>query len=199
MGNPGHFRCGGSDPSRNQSFADFFKRLGRADHFPGGAVVAQVLGAGIEDDAHHFFFVRRFLGDHNIALAVEHPVDRPVLGHVAAVLREHVANFADDPVAIAGDHLHEHTHSAGAVALEHHFIERFTLELPGAALDGAFDIVVGHVLALGREDGCAQARIGVRVGAADAGGNGQLANNLGENFAALGVSRGLLMLDCGPL
>ena len=95
-------------------------------------------------------------------------------------------------------HLNQHAHAAWAVALEHHFVERFAFELPCAAQDRAFDIVIGHVFVLGGADCGAQARVGDGIAAAGARSDGELADNLGEDFATLGVRSRLLMLDRGP-
>ena len=170
-------------PAAVKRFADLLHGLGRRDHFPRRAIVAQILSAGVEHDAHHLVFVGLLFGNADVALAVEHPADGAVFGHVSAVLGEQVADFAHDAIAVVGHHLHQHSYATRPVALEHHFVESFAFERPGAALNGALDIVVGHVLALGREDGGAQARIGIRIGASYARGNGQFSNDLGENLA----------------
>ena len=63
---------------------------------------------------------------------------------------------------------------------------------------GALDIVVGHVFIFGGEDRGAQARVGIRIAAAHSRGNGDFANQFGEDAAALGVGSRFFMLNCGP-
>ena len=61
----------------------------------------------------------------------------------------HVADFADDAVAIGGDYLDEHAHAARTVALEIHLFVLLAFQLPGAPRNCAFDVVAGHILVLG--------------------------------------------------
>ena len=114
-------------------------------------------------------------------------------------MREEVADLGDGAVAVVGRALDQDRDAAGAVALEHELLVGGALELAGALLDGALDVVGGHVGALGLVDRGAQARVGVGVAAADAGGDRHLADELGEELAALGVERALLVLDRVPL
>ena len=159
----------------------------------------KIFGARVENDAHDLVFVGGGFGDDDVALAAEHPSDRAGFGHVAAVLGHDVANFADRAIAVAGDHGDEYANAAGAVAFKHGFFELLALEAARTAEHGALDVVVGHVFVLRGGDGGAKARVGIRVSAAVAGGDGQLADDFGEGFAALGVGSSLLVLDCGPL
>ncbi len=146
----------------------------------------------------HLVFAGRFFGDDDFALAAEHPSDGAGFGHVAAVLAHHVAHFADGAIAIGGDDLNQHADAARAVAFESDFFVLLAFELPGAAENGALDVVVGHVLVLGRKNGGAQAGIGIRVAAADARSDGDFANQSREDAATLGVRCRLLVFNRGP-
>jgi hypothetical protein len=63
------------------------------------------------------------------------------------------------------NYLDDHAHAARAVALEVHFFVLLAFELPGAASDGALDVVIRHVFVLGRGNGGAQAGVRIRVAA----------------------------------
>ena len=95
--------------------------------------------------------------------------------------------------------LDQHGDAARAVALVDDLFVDLALELAGALLDGAVDVVVGHAVGPRLEDGGAQARVGLRIAAAEAGRDGDLLEELGEQLAAAGVGRRLLVLDRAPL
>src|SRR5206468_10797118 len=102
-------------------------------------------------------------------------------------------------VRVGGRRLDEARRSAGAVALVGVLLVDDPLQLAGALLDGALDVVLRHVLGLGGVDGGAEAGIAGGVAAALLGGDGDLADHLGEGGAALLVRDGLLPLDLFPL
>jgi len=64
---------------------------------------------------------------------------------------------------------------------------------------GAIDRVVGHVAGLSVQNGFAQTRVGIRVTATRARRHGNFLDEFGEEFAALGVSCTLLVLNRVPL
>src|ERR1700761_1178565 len=108
-----------------------------------------------------------------------------------------MAHLAHRAVAIVGRGLDQQRDAARTVALEGDlFIERAG-QLTGAALDGALDVVLRHVLRLGCEDRRAQPRITVRV-AAPACRHADFLDQAGEDLAALRVQRAFFVLDCGP-
>src|SRR5690606_2859769 len=106
---------------------------------------------------------------------------------VAAVPAEGVADLGHGAVGIVGGGLDEDGGAAGAVALVGELLVAAALELARALLDGAVDVLVGHVDGLGRVDGRAKTRVAVRVTAAGLGGDGDLADDLGPGGGALGV------------
>ena len=172
--------------------------VGGGEHLPSGAVVAEVFGTSLEHDGEQLVFAGGGLGDGDGAVLFEHPGHAAGLAHVAVVLGHHVADLTDGAVAVVGGDVHEDGDAAGAVALQGELFIDDAGELAGAALDGALDVVGGHVLRLGGEHGAAQAGIGVGVAAAGAGGDGNFLDQAGEGFAALGVGGRLFMLDRGP-
>ena len=87
--------------------------------------------------------------------------------------------------------------SARSIALVCKLIECRIPELPASLLDGAVDIVLGHVLGLGLEDRCPEACIPFRIRAA-LGCYGDFLDELRELLSALCVSDSLLVLDCCP-
>src|SRR5580700_388605 len=117
---------------------------------------------------------------------------------VSAMFRKHMANFAHDSIAVTGHHLNQQAHAARTVTFKRHLIQGLAFQIAGAALNRAFDIVVGHVFALGRQNGCSQARISIRISSAGTGRDGQFANYLSENLATAGVRGRLLMFNCCP-
>ncbi len=89
-------------------------------------------------------------------------------------------------------------YAAGAVALVGDLLVGDAFEFAGAALDGAFDVVGGHVLGFGGGDSSAEAGVAVGVSSALFGGDGDFLDEAGEDLAAFGVKRALFMLDCRP-
>ena len=169
------------------------------DDFPVVAVVAQVVGAGVERRGHQRLFVDLRLLDDDVALALEHPGHAVLGAEVAPVLAEHVADLADGAVAVVGDRLDDHRGAAGAVALVGDFLVADARFLTRAATDRSRDVVVGHVRRLGIGDDGAEPRVHPGVAAADAGGDGQFLDDAREDLAALGVEGALLVLDGVPL
>src|ERR1700741_3536811 len=171
---------------------------GFGEDFPVVAIVAEVFAAGLKHDGHEVIFLGSGFRDYDVTFFVEHPGDGAGLRHIAIVLAEHVTDFTDGAVAIVGIDLGKDGDSARAVALEREFLVGRAGQLAGAALDGALDVVGGHVLALGGEDGGAQTRIAVGIAATVFGGNADFLDQASKNLAALGIERALLVLDCGP-
>ena len=120
------------------------------------------------------------------------------LAEVSAVLRECVTDLADGAVFVVGEDVDDEGDAAGAVALVSDLFVADAFELAGSALDGAFDVVGGHVLSFGGGDGAAQAGVAVGIAAAGFGGDGDFLDEAGKDFAAFGVCGALFMLDCRP-
>ena len=76
---------------------------------------------------------------------------------------------------------------------------RLPFEFPGATLDSALCVFLGHIGAAGLIQDQAQAKVGVWVRSTFSSSNGQFVAYLGEQLAALGISSALGALDSGPL
>ncbi len=87
----------------------------------------------------------------------------------------------------------------GTVALERDLLVGRPFELARALLDGSLDVVGGHVGRLRVVEDAAQPRVRGRITATDSGRDGDLADELREELAALGVDGALLVLDRMPL
>src|SRR5690606_39460256 len=72
-------------------------------------------------------------------------------------------------------------------------------DLAGAALDGALDVVLRHVLRLRLVDGEGEAGVHLGVAAALAGRDHEVAREAGPHLRAPRVGDALLPLDLGPL
>src|SRR6185369_14807130 len=154
-------------------------------------------GAGFENDAHQIVFLGGSFGNDDVALFVKHPGDRAGFRHVAAVFAEGVADFTDRAVAIVGIDIEQDRHPAGAVALERELFVGSTGQFTRAAKNGPLGVAGRKVLSLGRQDGAAQAWVGIGI-AAILGGNRNFLDQAGENLASLGVQSAFFMLDCRP-
>src|SRR6266496_4069721 len=180
-----------------QRFVHGVKLVRRRGDHEDVALAVHVLGAGVERRFHGHVFVG-FPVHYDLPLAVEHPRDRIGGAEVAAVAREHVADFGDGAVGVVGGRLDQDRRAARAIPLVHHFLVRDPLELAGPLLDGALDVVPRHVLGFGGVDGGAEAGVAGRVAAPLLRGDRDLADDFGEGGAALLIGDGLLPLDLLP-
>src|SRR5262249_50411375 len=89
--------------------------------------------------------------------------------------------------------------AAGAVALVGDLFELLTLEVAGAALDGAFDVVLGHGDFAGLVDGIAELEVHGGIAAAVPRRDDDRPAQLAPQLAALGVDGSLFMLDRRPM
>jgi hypothetical protein len=115
------------------------------------------------------------------------------------VAAERVADFGHGPVGVVGGGFDDEGHATGAIALVGHLFIGGAFELAGALLDGALDVVVGHVDRAGGVHRQAQARIPGRITAAGPRGDGDLADDLGPGRGAALVGHRFLALDLLPL
>src|ERR1700728_5337754 len=109
-----------------------------------------------------------------------------------------MADFADRAVAVVGVDVEQNGDAAGPVPFEGEFLVCGAGQFAGPALDGPLDIVGRHVFSLGRDDRTTQAGIGIRIAAAVLRSDADFLDETGEDLAALGVERALLVLNCGP-
>src|SRR5690606_37568685 len=120
------------------------------------------------------------------------------LPQVAAVLGECMPYLGHRAGAIVGHAIDNDRGAADAVAFVADFFIVGAISPARAALDGALDVVFGHVGVGGLIPGHAQPRIAVRVGAAGPRRDGDLTNDFGPELAPLGVLTTLAVLDIGP-
>src|SRR5262249_2494467 len=99
------------------------------------------------------------LGDHDVALLVKHPRNRPSFGHVAAVFAEDVANFADGTIAIVSVDVEHQSNTARTVTLKRELFIGRTGKFAGPALDRSLEVTGGHISGLGSSNRRAQPRI----------------------------------------
>ena len=141
------------------------------------------------------------LGDHDLALALEHVGNGTGGAQVAARMGECGAHVGSGAVAVVGQRLAEDGNAAGAVALVHDgLVVRGVLAGTEGLVDGGLDLVLGQGVALGLLN-CGGQRcvvVGVRV-ATLLGSNGDVARQLGEQRGALSVLRSLAMFRGCPL
>src|SRR5215469_41771 len=195
--NVGHTRRSWCDARLLDGFEHAFVsgRLGR--DFPVIAVVVEILSARLKNNVHQVVLFCSALGNDDVTLLVDHPGNGPGFSHVAAVFAEHVADFADGAVAIVGVDVQQNSDASRAVALERELFVGGAGQFAGAALDRPLDVVGGHVCRLGGGNRRTQARVALRI-TAIFGSNGYFLDETGENLAALGIERALLVLNCGP-
>ena len=79
-----------------------------------------------------------------------------------------MADFADGAIFVVGEDFDDDGDAAGAVALVGDLLVGDAFEFAGAALDGALDVVGGHVFGFGGGDGSAEAGVAVGVSSAAA-------------------------------
>src|SRR5690606_12265714 len=171
--------------------------LRRGDHVDRAIVRIHdhVVGTGLDRRLGHLLLVGTLVAEH--AQALEHEGDRALGAHVAAALGEGVSHVGHGAHAVVGQAVDDHGDAAGGVALVAHFLVLDAFELAGGLLDRALDHVLGHVRRQCLVHRRAQARVVVRIAPAGAGGDADLADQLGENLAALGIAGVLARFDRG--
>ena len=110
-----------------------------------------------------------------------------------------MADVAGGAVAVIGNGFHDHGHAAGGIAFVGDLLVIHIAQLARGLLDGAGNIVVGHIIGLGLGDNVAQLAVHIRIAAAFAHGDGNFAADLGEDLATGGVRLALLRLNVMPL
>ena len=110
----------------------------------------------------------------------------------------YLAHVAGGTVAVVGDGFHDHGHAAGRIAFVGDGFVVHIAQLAGSLLDGALDIIVGHVVALGLGDDVAQLGVAFGIAAAFAHGDGDFTADLGKDLAAGRVGLALLHCDIMP-
>ena len=160
------------------------------------AVLARhhIVGAGLDGGVQHGVGIRDLGLEFHQAHMVEHERDRAGFGEVAAALGEIGADVGGGAVAVVGHRLDDQRDAAGAVALVADLIVIIALAAD-RLVDGALDIVLGHVLGAGRQNGRAQARVHGRVGHPHLRRHRDFAGELGEHLRANRVHPALAVHD----
>ena len=111
-----------------------------------------------------------------------------------------MTNLGSGTLTVVGQSVHDYGHAAGAVALIGDGFEVLRAAGTQGLVDGALDVVVGHVDGLGLGDHGSQAGVVGRVAGAAAflDGNNDLLGDLGECGGTLGVSSALGLLNVMP-
>src|SRR5450759_764473 len=197
----GHGELRGDDlgAQSGQAFADLLEVIGLGLHLQLAVIDLDVAGAQLDHLQRQLLgILARRIGEDD-ALALEDPAHRTLLGDVAAVAREDAADLRGGAVAVVGEGIDHDRCPARTVALVAELLVLDATLLAGAALDGAVDVVGGHVDLAGLLDGEAETEVGGGVSPALLGRDRDLSRHLGEDGALLGVGGRLLVLDRRPL
>ena len=166
------------------------------------AVGGEVLRAAVQGVHHDGLLVQVALlvVDDDDALLVEAPADAAGGAQVPTVLVEEVADLGGGAVAVVGEGLHDDGHAAGTIALVDHLLEVLSAAGPQGLVDGALDVVIGHIGGLGLGDNGGQAGVvgGIAAAAALLHRHNDLLGDFGEGRGALGVRRTLGLLNIMP-
>src|SRR5438270_12543121 len=108
-----------------------------------------------------------------------------------------MADFADRAIAIVSVDVEQDSDPTWAIALEGELLIIHSGQFARAALNGALDVVGGHVFGFRSSNGREQKRIGVGVSAVLSR-NRNFLNQASEDLAAIGIERALFVLNCGP-
>ena len=111
---------------------------------------------------------------------------------------EEGTDVAGAAVLVVGHAVDDDRHAARGIAFIGEFFNRSPAEFAGALLDGAVDVVAGHVGCLGRRNRGAKTRVQIGVAAAFACSLDDFLGDAREDRAALRVGGGLLVLDGRP-
>ena len=130
---------------------------------------------------------------------IEHPRDAAALAEAAFVPAKEKAQLARGAIAIVGRRIHDHRYAVRTVTFVANLFDFSLAALPGAASDGAFDVLLRHIELARFFDRHFQAVVCLGIGRATLGGEDDLLAQLREERAPLGVDFALLQLDVMPL
>src|SRR5262249_15628995 len=182
-----------------------FKRPADRVHFtrPGGDLknfffAGHVGGASVERLAGQAVSADLVRVPPNKPLRSDHPAAAPQSAPVAPEFFKGVPDLGGGAVPIIREYPDHDGDAAWGVALVRDLLVRLARKLPGSLLDGALDVVLGHVRLFGRLDGGLEAHVGLGIAAAIPGGDRDLAQDLREQLPTLNVGLALLTLDLRP-
>ena len=139
---------------------DVVERVGVGRDLEDVILGVEIVGTGVERIHHDgiLVVVAVLVVDDDDALAVERPADAALRAHALAVLIEVVADLRCGALAVVGQRFDDDSHTAGAVTLIGDGLVVVGVARAERLVDGALDVVVGHVGSLrlgndGRETG----------------------------------------------
>lgn len=163
-------------------------------------VIGNVLGTGFGGGFEQLVEVHALGRHRDLALALEVEGHGAGGGQGAVALGQGGTDFGGRTVAVVGKAFDDEANAGRSVALvDDVFVVGGAVFSTGTTLDGTSDVVGRHGGLLGLVDGIVQGRVAVRVATAEAGGDFDVLDELGEELAALGVDGGLLVLGGRPL
>ena len=176
--------------------------IGLAADFHHHAVSLKVGSAGLQSVHHHGILVQLLIlivnDDHT--LPVKAPGHAALRAQIAVALIKGVTNLGSGTLTVVGQSVHDDGHTAGTVALIGDSLKVLGVSGTQRLINGALDVVIGHVDGLGLGDHGSQAGVVGRVAGAAAflDGNNDLLGDLGECGGTLGVSSALGLLNVMP-
>ena len=185
-----------------QCFDHSVEVIGLAADFHNHAVGLEVGSAGLQSVHHHGVLVQFLIlivNDNN-ALLIEAPGHTALCAQIAVALIKSVADFGSGTLTVVGQSVHDYGHAAGAVALIGDGLEVLRAAGTQGLVDGALDVVVGHIDGLGLGNHSRQTGVigGIAGAAAFLHGHNDLFCNFGECSGTLCVSRALGFLNIMP-
>ena len=96
------------------------------------------------------------------------------------MLGEDVTDFGKGAVLVIRRDLQHHRHAARPIAFVHHFLVCGAGKFARSLLNGTLDVIRRHVLSFGGGNGGTQARIRIRISAADPRRDGDFLDDLRE-------------------
>ena len=108
-----------------------------------------VLGSCLHRDLKESVLIYPVGRNPDVSLAVELPGDSARVGQRSTLPGDDTADVGDGTILVVGDHLQQQSDPIRGIPLVRHLGQLFPFEFPGAALDGPFDVVLGHVGGLG--------------------------------------------------
>src|SRR5262249_32160536 len=198
LGNHGRLRFKYGDPLVLEGGAHRLHFIRRGGDLKDFFHRAHVGGARFQRLLEHLILLHLLRVDLNNASTIEHPGDTARGAHTAALLLEDVPDLGPRAVLVVGEDAHEHGDAARAVALVRDLLELFARTAPRTFLDGALDVVRGHVGGLGRLHSGLEPHVGLGIAPAVLGRHRDLSEDLREELPPLHVRLALLPLDLGP-
>src|SRR5690606_3357808 len=135
---------------------------------------------------------------HELPAMLEHESDGAFLAQVAAALGKGMTYLGDSTGTLIRHAVDDNGCAANAIAFVADFFLIRAIGAACAALNGALDVVFGHIGGGRLVPRHAQAGIGVWIGPTGAGCHGDFAYDFCPELAALGVLATLTVLDIRP-